>query len=907
MIRFTKTVILMLVCMGIFVPATQAQDELTIEYEKYTLDNGLQVILHEDHSIPMASVNIWYHVGSKNEKPGRTGFAHLFEHMMFQGSKNNDDDYFNPIERMGGVVNGSTTEDRTNYWENVPSDQLETALWLEADRMGFLLDAMTEEKLANQKDVVRNEKREGMNNPYNVAYDLIPGMLYPNEHPYSWTVLGSMEDLGAASKEDVSEFFRLYYAPNNASLCVAGDFDPVQVKAWIDKYFATLPPGRKIDRTEIWVPRLTQVRRMVAEDNVEVPRLFMAWHTPGWYQPGDAEFDLLSEILVGGKTSRLYKTLVYDLQVAQDVDAYQESREVAGDYIIEASPTEGHTLEELEELIDAELRKIFDKGINKGELKLAKTTIEANFIRSLQRVGGFGGKADRLNNYNTLTGDPGYLAGDMARFRDATTKGIQGYAREYLHLDQRVIIHVLPQGTLSAAEMEFDRSVKPGDGPLSDFNVPSIQRARLDNGLELYLVEKHNLPLVDINLVIMSGWAADDKPGTASLTAALLDEGTKKRNALEIAQDAKALGARLGTYSFFDGSGVSLNVIKENLDDGLSLMSDLILNPAFPEEELERQRQLYLGRLRQEAANPQVLALKGMQQRLFSDDHPYAQSFTGNGTPASLAALNRADLVGFHKSNYLPENAGVVIVGDLDMDEAKRRLARAFKNWSGGSFRGKAVAKPVTPAGPRVLIIDRPGSPQSMIMAGHLSLENKHADMLGYQLMNTALGGQFWARINMNLREDKGYTYGAFSNVIGLRHSGVFMVIAPIQTQFTKEAIVEILAELNDVRGPRPMAGDELQFAKNSLMKGFPQRFETFGAISGQLQDLVLYDQDLDDWRSYLSRVEAYDEAKVARIVQANIRPDDLLFVIAGDAAVIEPTIRELNLGEIKVISADDL
>ncbi|MBM4119239.1 insulinase family protein, partial [bacterium] len=352
-----------------------------LEFEHYELPNGLDVILHVDRSTPIVGVNVWYHVGSKNERPGRTGFAHLFEHMMFQGSQHYDDDYFLPLEKAGGQVNGSTTEDRTNYWENVPSDQLELALFLEADRMGYLLPAMTDEKLANQKDVVKNEKRQGENEPYAKAWDLLPGLLYPAEHPYSWTVIGSMEDLSAASLADVSDFFRRYYAPNNASLAVAGDFDPARAKALIEKYFGGIPSGPAVDRLETWVPRLDGERRLVAEDAVELPRLWLAWHIPGNFQPGDAEFELLAAVLGTGKTSRLYQRLVYDLQIAQELEVSVDRRELCSLFMIDATARPGVPLARLETEIDAVLAGVLAKGVTAAELDLAMVGYEGRFLR----------------------------------------------------------------------------------------------------------------------------------------------------------------------------------------------------------------------------------------------------------------------------------------------------------------------------------------------------------------------------------------------------------------------------------------------------------------------------------------------------------------------------------------------
>jgi len=900
----TKLMLCAVLALSIASAVAVAQDLPDVDFEKYVLDNGLQVILHEDHSVPMVSVNIWYHVGSKNEKPGRTGFAHLFEHMMFQGSENHDEDYFAPLQRIGGAVNGSTTEDRTNYWENVPSDQLELALWLEADRMGYLIPAMTQDRLDNQKDVVQNEKRQGENQPYAVARQLRQELLYPDDHPYYHTVIGSMDDLGAASMEDVGEFFELYYATNNASLCVAGDIDPDQAKTLIAKYFGTLPPGRPVQRLKSWVPELDSEHRAVAQDDVELPRLYMAWHTPGIFQPGDAEFDLLSSVLSDGKTSRLYKALVYEQQIAQDVAAFQTSRELSGVFNIQATAKPGVSLDELEKAVDAELRKLLDKGVKKDEMARALTSWESGFMRRMQTVGGFGGKADQLNAYNIRAGDPGYFKQDLQRYYDATPKRVMAMAREYIDMERRVVLYVVPLGQLAASEIEVDRSQMPGPGREPSFSPPEIQTADLSNGMTLYLVEKHELPLVQVNLVVKSGWSADpaDKPGATALTADMLDEGTNGRDALEISERIGELGAQLGTFSGFDGSFVNLNVLKSRLDDGLELMSDVVLNPTFPEKELERIRAEYLGRIQQETMQPVVTAYKLFQKRLFGEGHPYAQPFTGTGSAESVQELTRDDLVRQYAELYKPNNAAIVVAGDLTLDEAVAKVEKAFAKWERGSVRAIAasVARPSSDG--KICVVDKPGAEQSVVLIGHEGLSQSHADVLPLQVMNLPLGGQFMSRVNLNLREDKGYTYGARTMTMNFGQTGIFLAFSQVHTEFTAETVVEFMKELDDVRGARPISDQELADGKNQMIKSFPQQFQTIGGIAGQLGTLVLYDQSLDEWTTYVQRVRGTDEAQVLDMARRHISPDDYQIIIIGDWNVIEESLRGLNLGEIVVM-----
>ena len=888
----------------------QAASLPALKFEKYTLPNGMDVILHEDHSIPMVAVNVWYHVGSKNEKPGRTGFAHLFEHMMFQGSKHHDKEYFEPLQKVGGSINGSTSEDRTNYWENVPSNQLELALWLEADRMGFLLPAMTQEKLDNQRDVVKNERRQGLENqPYAKAYDLIPALLYPKDHPYSWPVIGSMADLSAASLEDVSAFFQTYYAPNNASLCIAGDFQPAEAKKLVEKYFASIPAGPPVDRLQAWQPQLEGVRRAIMEDQVSLPRLFMVWHSPAWYTPGDAEMDILAGILTFGKTSRLYKALVYDQQIAQDVYAAQFSQEIGSLFLIQATAREGHTLDELEKAIDAEMNRIFSSGVTEQELAQMQNTSEAQFVRSLALIGGFGGRADRLNEYNVLLGDPGKLQWDMDRYLKVSAASVQQQAKESLDLNRRAILHVIPQGRLNAVESKVDRSVPPGAAGESEFRPPAIQRAKLSNGLNVMLVEDHKLPLVHMNLVINSGWAADprERPGAGSLTAELLDEGTKSRSAIEISQATQSIGATLGTSSSFDGSIVQLNVLKKHLDTGMAIVSDIVLNPTFPQEELERQRKNYLGRIQQEAKDPSVAARKTFLRILYGPDHPYGQPYTGSGTESSIQAIQRDDLVNFYKANYLPNNATVAIAGDLTMEEAKSKLENTFGTWKAGAVKENKIPEPRGPEKTTIYIVDKPNAAQSVIYAGNLGIRRSDPDYMASQVLNRAFGGKFTSRINLNLRENKGYSYGSRSSFMDSRGVGAFWVTAPVQTQSTKESIVEIMKELNDVSTERPLTAGELSDAKDNIVKSFPQQFQTFPSIANMMGEIVVFGLPDDYWTKMIAEINAVTSEMATSAAKEHMKSDRLIVVVVGDRQTIEPRIRELNLGEVQILDPSTL
>ncbi len=880
-----------------------------VRFEKHELPNGLDVILHEDHALPVVAINVWYHAGSKNEKRGRTGFAHLFEHMMFQGSEHNPEDYIGEIEKIGGDLNGTTTEDRTEYWENVPSNYLERGLWLEADRMGYLLPAMTQEKLDNQREVVKNERRQGIENqPYNKAYDLLPGLLYPSDHPYSWLVIGSMEDLGAASIGDVSEFFKTYYTPNNASLCIAGDFDPAEAKRLVEKFFAPIPPGPPLDRITAWAPALPGVKRALVEDNVNLPKTFMVWHAPPLFAAGDAELDLFASALAAGKTSRLYKSLVYEREIAQEIHAYVDSREIGGLFTIEATAREGHTLDELEAAIDEELRRALDGGMRADELARAKTTYEAGFVRGLERIGGFTGRAGALNRYNTYLGDPGRVEWDLARYTRATAADVTRAAREHIDLGRRAILRVVPQGALAAGDGGDAMAAMPEPKPEPSFTPPTIQRAKLSNGLDVLLVEDHRLPLVQANLVVKGGWAADpiDRLGTGSLMAELLDEGTETRTALQISEAFRNLGANFSTDSDLDACHVSLNALKKNLDASLGLMADVVLHPTFPARELERQRKIYMGRVQQESKEPFALVQNTFFKTLYGAEHPYGQPITGTGTEATLAAITPGDLVSYYRANFAPTNAAMALAGDITMEEAVAKLERVFRAWPAREVARAVVPEPRARARTAIYIVDKPGAPQSVILAGHPGITRNAPDYAACQVMNNAFGGQFTARINMNLREDKGYTYGAGSVFFPARGKGPFFLFSPVQTQNTKDALVEILKEWRDVQGKRPLTEKEVADSKSNLVRSYPQEFQSLSGIAGKLAQIVTYDLPDDEWARYTRAIAAIDAATANVAARDHLHPDAAVIVIVGDREKIEAGIRELGIGEIVEVATLD-
>jgi len=886
-----------------------AADLPEIAFEHYTLDNGLDVILHQDRTLPIVAVNIWYHVGSKNEWPGRTGFAHLFEHMMFQGSKNWDDEFFAPLLEAGGTLNGSTSTDRTNYWEIVPSNFLERALWLEADRMGFLLEAMTQDKLDNQREVVKNERRQNYTNrPYGQAMELLVESAYPAGHPYSWTTIGSEEDLEAASLDDVRDFFRRFYHPGNASLAIGGDFEMDEAKEMVERHFGGLEPGPTVWRLAEWQPRFEAPRRVIAQDRVQLPRLYLGWHTPRFFSPDDASLDLLAGILGDGKSSRLYRSLVYERQIAQDVTVSQHSRELSGIFHIVATARDGHTTDELESAIDLEMGRLLADGPTAEELARLQTRVESDFVRALQKVGGFGGVTDLLNQYNHYIGDPGWFDRDLSRWLGVTVDDCRRVARSWL--DQpRLSLCIEPQGTphasASATARSVDRTVKPAGQADPSVRLPVLDRRRLASGLEIVVVEHRRLPLVSAGLVVRAGSANDpaERHGLAKMTAAMIDEGTESRSALEIADAVDRLGARLGLFASVDSSGASIGVLRKHQEPAFAILADVLRRPSFPDEELERQRARLSTQLMQERDRPEALARRVTARVLFGDAHPYGHDAAGDQD--SIAAMTTDDVRGFWQRAWHPGQSTLVVVGDIDAATVERLASDALGDWAAADAAPPQVADANPATGRRIVVVDRPGATQSMLTLAHLGVARSTPDFFATLTMNSALGGMFTSRINMNLREDKGYTYGARS-YFGYRLArGPFAVSCSVETKNTAPAVREVVRELEDVRGRRPLTSAELDHAKSALVRGFPRTLETVGDMAAAVREIVLNRLPDDHFNTYVEKIQAVTLDDANRAATEHIHPDQLLIVVVGDAKAIRDDLAALELGPIETRDLD--
>jgi zinc protease len=888
-------------------PARPSIAQIDIPYTRYVLNNGLTLLVHEDRKAPIVAVNVWYHVGSKNEPKGRSGFAHLFEHLMFNGSENFNDDYFQALERVGATdLNGTTNEDRTNYFQNVPTSALDMVLWLESDRMGHLLGAIDQAKLDEQRGVVQNEKRQFENEPYSVSYELITEAVYPSDHPYGHSVIGSMEDLNAASLEDVKEWFRSYYGAANAVIVLAGDISPEVAKQKVEKYFGHIPSGPPVHRFEAWPAKRTGTQRQRTQDRVAQARLYKVWNIPG-VGTADADYlNLLSDVLVGDKASRLYKRMVYDEQIATNVSAYLDAREIGSLFQVELTARPGDDLSRVEKAFEEEMARVLEKGITADELERVKTQYIAGFIRGLERIGGFGGKSDILAQSMVYRGSPDAWKETLKRVSEASVADVNAVAKRWLS-DGLYTLELVPFPNYQASAPAADRKTMPAAGEAPEPAFPKIQRATLSNGLNVLLAERHGVPLVNFNMMFDAGFAADQfaVPGTASLAMNMLDEGTKSRNAIDISKELAALGATLGSGSGLDYSTVSLSTLKSTLDRALDLYTDVILNPSFPQADFDRLKKLQIAAIQREKQQPVQMALRVFPSLLYGKGHAYANPFTGSGTEQSVAGLTREEMIKFHQAWLKPNNATLVVVGDVTLAELTPKLEAKLASWKPAEVPKKNLAEVPVAEKQAVYIIDKPGAVQSVILAGVIAPPKSNPDEIAIETMNTILGGAFISRLNMNLREDKHWSYGAGSFLPGARGPRVFISYAPVQSDKTKESILEVQKELRGVIKDRLITADELAMAKGNLTLALPGSWETTNDVTGAIAQMVQYDLAADYYDTYATKVKAMTLNDMNRAAAVVVRPENLTWIVVGDRSAIEKGIRELNLGEVRFIDAD--
>ncbi|NGY05518.1 M16 family metallopeptidase [Solimonas terrae] len=887
--------------------------DVRIPYQRFVLSNGLTLIIHEDHKAPVVAVNVWYHVGSKDEPAGLHGFAHLFEHLMFNGSENYNDEFFRPLEPAGATkMNGTTAYDRTNYFENVPTSALDRTLWLESDRMGHLVGAIDQARLDEQRGVVLNEKRQRENEPYGKVDDFIARETYPVSHPYSWTPIGSEKDLNAASLTDVKNWFKTHYGAANAVLVIAGDVDTAAVRKKVELYFGDIPSGPPLEHQGAWVAKMHGVKRATIQDRVPQARIDEVWNIPGFCDPEANQLSLAAAVLGDGKNSRLYKRLVYQDQSATDVQVDVAPTEIGSQFSVSATVRPGGDPSAVERAIDDEMQRFLRDGPTATELTRVKTAVFASAIRGLERIDGFGGKSAQLAEYQVYCGTPERYTEELQEVRDATPKSLRDTARKWLD-DGVFKLEVDPFPDYQAASSGADRSHLPALGKPPALTLPPLQHATLSNGMKIALAERHDAPVVQFSLIADAGYAADAdvKAGTAKLTLNMLDEGAGKYDALALAAAEDDIGAEISSGSSLDTSFIDLDALKAKLQPSLALYADVILHPNFPAAELERERKMQLAAIEQEKAQAVGIARRLYTRLLYGEQHPYANPASGSGTPASVASLQVDDLRAFYHRWLRPDNATLLIVGDTSMAEIRPLLEKQFGSWHAPDtpLPHKDLATVALPSAPRLVLINKTGAEQSLIMAAELAPPKSDPDDLAMQLAATTLGGNFVSRLNMNLREDKHWSYGAFAAIGGAKAQRPFFAYAPVQTDKTAESMTQIDQELEDALGKKPVTPAELDFARDSVVLSLPGDNETASGLAASYTTVLTYGLPDSYWNDIVPKSEALDVQAVNAAMHKLLHPQALTWIVVGDLAKIEAPVRKLapslGISDISVLDAD--
>lgn len=875
----------------------------SVPHESYLLANGLTVVLAPRPGVPLVAVNINYRVGSKDERPGRTGLAHLFEHLMFQGSKHFNDDYFKALQDVGGAVNGATNPDRTRYWELLPSAYLERALWLESDRMGFFLDGLTPERLDNQRSVVLNERRQNYDNrPYGLVWEKLLALLYPPHHPYHWPTIGFAADIAAATLEQAREFFLTHYGPNNSSLCIVGDIQLDATKELVEKYFDPLPPGPPTLQLARWVPPSPASEVSLAlEDRVQLPRTYLAWPTVPLYDPDDAALDAFAHILGQGRTSRLYRRLVYELGIAQEATAAHWSQQLAGAFTVVLTPRPGHSLERVEGEARRVLEELQEHGPTADELQRVAAVSASRLTRSLQSVGGFDGLSDRLNHYLHYLGEPDRFRWDLQRTLELTPEVVRQAGRRYLG-EGRVAVRVRPRPRLAGtpSPVALDRAVMPGPGIRRPLSLPSPRRLTLPNGLEVLHAERGDVPILAAVLVVRGGAVNDppELPGLAALTAAVLPEGAGERDALAMAEALERCGAHLEVAPGPDATFLTLSALSAHAGEALALLADVAARPHLAAEEVERQRVRRLVQLRQLLDQPDYLARAAARQALFGQ-HPYGRPTLGTPAGVGRAGVDEVRVMWTHL--FAPGNATLVVVGDIAVEELERVLDATLAGWAG---EARVIEPPPTPLPtPRaVSLVDRPGAPQSVACVSLPGPARATPHHPALEVLNTAFGGQFVSRLNLNLREEKGYTYGIRSHFAYRRWAGEWVIATQVETRVAAAALREILNELEALAGARPLTAEEVAYASGSLINGHPRGFETPAQVARALAEVALHGLPEGTLESFPARVAEVTPAQLAELAADIARPSVAAIAIVGDRAALEADLAALEVGPVVAV-----
>jgi zinc protease len=913
-------------------PVSELVKLVDIPHSEFTLDNGLRVIVHTDRKAPIIAVSVWYGVGSKHEPKGKTGFAHLFEHIMFNGSENAPGDYFEPLQQVGATdFNGTTWLDRTNYFQNVPTGAIELALFLESDRMGHLLGAVTQEKLTNQIGVVQNEKRQGDNQPYGLVRYAQQESLFPPGHPYHHSTIGSMADLSAATLDDVKQWFIDNYGPNNAVLVLAGDIDAATAKPLVQKYFGDIKPGKKLRDVSAPLPTLSAPKTEIMKDRVATTRIYRMWAVPGLNDKESVALQAAGTVLGGLSSSRLDNTLVRDEKIAVRVSASVQPFQLASIFEVSADVKPGVDAALVGKRLDEVVAKFMKEGPTADELERAKTLIVSGTVRGLEAVGGFGGKAVALAEGALYSNDAGFYKKDLERWAGLKTAAVKASVNKWLSRPVYSLVVEPGERTETGAERggdpglkvtgtqapsfykdpsradetqaplaAIDRAKFPEVGSLSPLDFPTIERAKLSNGMEVVFAPRKSVPVLQVSLEFDAGYAADPKNalGTQSLMLELMPEGTMSRSSLQIAEESERLGAFVGTGASLDRTSVSLNALVPNLAASMDLFADIVRNPKFDASEVERLRGQQLARIASELNNPNAIASRTLFPLLYGKDHPYGVPPSGTGEASVVQSLTRDQLAAFHATWMRPDNGRFFVVGDASLAQVVAALEKSFGDWKAPATalpkKSFDVASPK--AKTRVVLVDRPKSPQSVITGAQLLDAKGRDDLVVLRAANEVLGGGFLSRFNMNLRETKGWSYGVRSQVLNPLESAPFSISAPVQADRTGDSIKELLSDMKAFLGKKGVSAEELQRTVNGNVRGLPGRFETSGAVLGGLQTIVNYGRSDDYFETLAAKYQALKGSDLDDAARAKLDPSKILWVIVGDAAVVKPQLDELKL-----------
>jgi zinc protease len=915
--------------------AENTETKLSIEFEKYQLENGLDVVLHQDKSDPIVSLAIQYGVGSNREKTGRTGFAHLFEHMLFQESENvPQDQFFKKIQDAGGTLNGGTWKDGTIYYEIVPNNALETVLWLESDRMGFLINTVTESAFYNQQEVVQNEKRQRVdNNPYGHTGWVIDKNLYPEGHPYNWQVIGELVDLQNATIDDVKEFYNRFYGPNNATLVLAGDFETEEAKALIEKYFGEIKPKEEVAKLEPQPVTLSETKRLFHEDNfATAPQLNMVWPTSEQYTDDAYALDFLAEIISSGKKAPLYKVLVKDKKLTSRTTAYNNSQELAGEFHIIITANNGVNLNDVEAGIFEAFKIIETEGVSDRDVERVKAGLETGFYNA---IGSVLGKSFQLAQYNVFAGDPGYITTDIENIKKVTKEDVMRVYNTYIKGKPFVMTSFVPKGQLALitenstkapvveeiisenitkkvensneeiikTPSNFDRSVEPSQGISPKLNIPSSWTATLENGMKVYGIEQNEIPTVNFSLVMEGGHLLDDmnKNGVANLMTDIMMEGTADKTPQELEEEIEMLGASINMYTTKESIVISGNALARNFDKTLALVEEILLQPRWDEEEFARIKTKTINEIKRSDANPNVVAGRVYNKILYGEHHIF--SYPTSGTEDSVEAITIEDLKAFYVKNYSPSISNFHVVGAISEANSKNSLASLGKNWA-----AKEVVIPSFPVENNrdkasLYFVDIPDAKQSVINIGYISMARTDKDFYPAEVMNYKLGGSFSGNVNLILREEKGYTYGARTGFSGSKIKGTFKASSSVRTNTTGESVSifkeQIAAYKNGV------SQEDLDFTKNAMIKSNARRFETQFSLLGMLQEMSIYDLPAD----YIAEEEAIIGAMTLehhkQLANKYLDESKMAYVIIGDAATQFAQFKDMGFDEVKLMSKE--